>query len=241
MDGFSYYNIFDTKGIEYLIIIAFLILFIPFSIILNKKVKIKQEIQKALGALTSAILKIPQGVFFSRYHTWAHLAKSGEATVGMDDLLLHLTGEVNVSFLKEPGDLILKGEEMVALDHEGKCLKLCSPISGTISGTNLPLTESSRQLVDDPYESGWVYRIRPSDWAAETGSCLLAGAASEWMKHELDRFKDFLAGAWPKYAPEASMVALQDGGELQDHLLPEFPDGLWQDFQSEFLTPREKM
>ena len=36
MDGFTYYNIFDTKGIEYLFIIAFLILLIPFWIIINK-------------------------------------------------------------------------------------------------------------------------------------------------------------------------------------------------------------
>ncbi len=240
MDGFSYYNMFDTKGMEYLIIIAFLILFIPFSIILNKRVKLKQEFQKALGMLTSVILKIPQGVFFSRYHTWAHLAKSGKASVGLDDLLLHITGEVNVTFLKKPGDQIIKGEEMVELQHGGKSLKVFSPISGEITGTNQALAETPWQLINDPYEWGWVYRIQPSNWKAETGSFLLAEAATDWTKRELERFKDFLAGTWPKYAPEASMVVLQDGGELRDHLLPELPEGLWRDFQSEFLTPAER-
>ena len=43
MDGFSYYNIFDTKGIEYLVVIAFLLLLIPFWLALNKQVKIKTE------------------------------------------------------------------------------------------------------------------------------------------------------------------------------------------------------
>ena len=33
MDGFSYTDIFDTKGIEYLIIIAFLLLIIPVWIL----------------------------------------------------------------------------------------------------------------------------------------------------------------------------------------------------------------
>ena len=39
MDGFSYTNIFDTKGIEYFIIIAFLILIIPVWIIYNRPVR----------------------------------------------------------------------------------------------------------------------------------------------------------------------------------------------------------
>ena len=39
MDGFSYINIFDTKGIEYLVIIAFLVMIIPFWIIINKEVR----------------------------------------------------------------------------------------------------------------------------------------------------------------------------------------------------------
>ena len=39
MDGFSYSDIFATKGIEYLIIISFLALLVPFWIILNKQVK----------------------------------------------------------------------------------------------------------------------------------------------------------------------------------------------------------
>ena len=30
MDAFSYVNIFSTKGIEYLIVISFFILFVPF-------------------------------------------------------------------------------------------------------------------------------------------------------------------------------------------------------------------
>ena len=38
MDGFTYHDIFETKGLEYLAIIAFFLLLIPFWIILNRKV-----------------------------------------------------------------------------------------------------------------------------------------------------------------------------------------------------------
>ncbi len=48
MDGFSYNNIFETKGIEYLVIIAFFLILIPFWIKLNKKVKTTEHVQKTL-------------------------------------------------------------------------------------------------------------------------------------------------------------------------------------------------
>ena len=64
MDGFSYNNIFDTKGIEYLIIIAFLSMIIPFWIIINKEVSIRSQIRNAAGILSEGILKIPLGRSF---------------------------------------------------------------------------------------------------------------------------------------------------------------------------------
>ena len=110
MDGFSYNNIFDTKGIEYLVIIAFLLLLIPFWLALNRQVKIKEQIRKALGVLSASILKVPQGIYYFKNHTWAYLEKSGIAKVGLDDLLLHITGEVTIRQLKNPGETISKGE-----------------------------------------------------------------------------------------------------------------------------------
>jgi len=239
MDGFSYYNIFDTKGMEYIIIIAFLILLVPFSVILHKKVKLRQTFHKTLGKLTAGILNIPQGVFYSRQHTWAHLAKSGVASVGLDDFLMHITGDISVNFLKAPGDRIAKGEPMAELQQDGKHLTVLSPISGEITRMNRELAETPESLNENPYEEGWIYRIRPQNWKEETSPYFLAQSATEWTRQELDRFKDFLAVSWPKYTPEASLVALQDGGELREALLPELPEGVWADFQSEFLSARE--
>ena len=54
-----------------------------------------------MGVLTAQALRIPQGLFYNRNHTWSHLEKSGLARVGMDDLLLHLTGGVELEYLKE--------------------------------------------------------------------------------------------------------------------------------------------
>lgn len=235
MEGFSYHNIFETKGIEYLIIIAFLILLVPFTLLLNRKVNIRKQLRKITDILTAGILNIPQGVFHSQGHTWAHLAKSGIASVGLDDLLMHITGSVKISYLKKQGDSLKKGEAMAEIEHQGKVLQIFSPISGVLTAVNPLLVESPETLNEDPYETGWICRIKPGNWRNDTQSYYLAEAATEWSQREVTRFRDFLATSLPKYSPEGAMVALQDGGELRDHVLAELPDEVWKEFQQDFL------
>jgi len=236
MDGFSYNNIFETKGIEYLIIIAFLLMIIPFWIIINRQTGITSRIKRTFGALTAGILRIPLGLFYSKNHTWTHLEKSGTAKVGLDDFLLHITGEVKFSNLKNPGDFINKGDFLAELNQNGKLLKIYSPVSGKIIDTNSLLVESPGLLNEDPYGEGWIYKIKPSTWIADTNSYYLAEEAITWYGKELERFKDFLAVSMGKYSPEISTVILQDGGELCDQPLSELPNEVWMDFQKSFVT-----
>jgi len=237
MDGFSYSDIFETKGVEYLVIIAFLALLIPFWVVLNKQTKMTKQIQTALGVLSARILKIPQGLFYGKNHTWMFMEKTGAAKVGLDDLLLHLTGKVRFGNLKNPGEMILKGDLLTEIDQNGKLLRIFSPVSGKIVDTNSMLNESNGLLNEDPYGKGWIYKIKPSNWIDETKSCYFAEEATNWSAKELERFKDFLARTMKGYTLETAMIIMQDGGELLDHSLSALPDEIWKDFQKEFLNP----
>jgi hypothetical protein len=125
---------------------------------------------------------------------------------------------------------------MAEIDQNGKQLKIFSPVSGKITDTNSILNENPGLLNVDPYNKGWIYKIKPSGWVSETNSYYLAEEATAWTRKELIRFKDFLAETMNKYSPETSMVILQDGGELSDKPLSELPDEVWQDFQKSFLN-----
>jgi len=238
MEGFSYNDIFATKGIEYLIIAVFMTLLIPFWIVLNRKVKTPRQIHKSPGILTANLLRVPQGIFFSRYHTWTHLEKSGIAKVGLDDLLLHITGEVKFSHLRNSGDKVRKGDIVAQIDQKGKLLKIFAPISGEIMETNSVLTENPELLNEDAYTKGWMYKIRPTSWVADTNSYFLAEDATSWSIQELDRFKDFLAASLGKYLHEPAYITMQDGGELRDQPLSELPVEVWEDFQQDFLSKK---
>jgi glycine cleavage system H protein len=236
MDGFSYSDIFATKGIEYLIIITFLVLLVPFWVMLNKQKQISSTIKKALGFLTESVLRIPQGLFYSKNHTWMYMEKSGTAKIGLDDLLLHITGEVKFKLNKSQGEVIQKGDLLTEIDQNGKLLRIFSPVSGKIMNINSIINEKPGLLNEDPYGKGWICKIKPSNWIAETKACYFAEEATNWSASELERFKDFLAESMKNYAPQPSLVILQDGGELCDHTLSALPGEIWRDFEGEFLN-----
>ncbi|NQV16514.1 hypothetical protein HQ531_13715, partial [bacterium] len=73
MEAFSYVNIFSTKGIEYLIVISFFIVVVPFW-------RFLKETDMPLPSM--AAIRLPKGVFFDTTHTWAFLETAGKIRVG---------------------------------------------------------------------------------------------------------------------------------------------------------------
>lgn len=236
MDGFSYTNIFDTKGIEYIIIIVFFLLLIPFWIILNKDGKVTEKLKQFFNVLTFDTLKIPQGIFYGKNHTWAFMEKSGNAYIGIDDFLGRTVGEVKPVFSKTNGEMIMRGELLTELVKENKSLKIFSPISGKVLISNNELAPNPELLNDDPYGKGWIYKIKPTNWVKDTNALYLAEDALSWSKTELERLKEFVSQTTNKYSPESQATILQDGGELKENTLSQLHDNAWVDFQENFLN-----
>jgi len=235
MEGFTYSNIFETKGIEYIIVIFFLLILIPFWIFVNRKVPVSKQIQQAMSVLTSGILSIPQGLFFSKNHTWVYLEKTGNAKIGIDDFLQKVVGEIEIVPLKSDGEQVQKGDVLAEINQNGKRLKILSPISGEVIAAHFP--ENNLGLPDsDPYDQGWFYSLKPANWKAETSGYYLAEEATNWVKNELERFKDFLNVSLAKHSGGSSLFALQEGGELRMNPLSELQPEIWDDFQKEFLA-----
>lgn len=236
MEQFTYTNIFDTKGIEYIVVIGFLLLLIPFWRWLNKPVHSSTEVAAGVArALTAGLLRIPKGLFYGPNHTWAHLGKSGMATVGMDDLLLHLTGGVEVQFLKAQEEQIIKGEPLASVSQDGKQLVINSPISGRIIQSHETLQNDPEGLLEDPYSS-WLAKIEPDSWQEETGAYLMGEKAEKWAGSELDRFKTFLSSV---SATADGQPVMQAGGELIDQPLKLMDSEVWERFQEMFLGREE--
>jgi len=235
MDAFTYTNIFATKGIEYLIIIAFLILIVPFWQIITRPV-VRQKIKQIVGILSEKVLKIPRGLNYSKNHTWTHISKSGEVQLGIDDLLGHLLGEVEVKTLYNSGDAVKRGDRIAELRQGEKSLDLVSPISGKLLNYNSSLISNPDLLNKEPYEKGWLANIEPEAWTKESSDFISGSEAVEWENREFLKFKDFMAVTAHKLAPEEEKIVLQEGGEIVDNPLTELPQEVWSEFQKKFLN-----
>jgi glycine cleavage system H protein len=238
MEDFTRVDIFDTKGVEYLFVIGYLLVLILFWSLARNPGNVLGRVKAVIGNLSAGILRIPQGIFFNRNHTWTHLGESGLAKVGLDDFLQHILGSVQFTLYRNPGEAVSKGDLLAEIRQDTKLLRVYSPISGEVRESNSALLKDPGILNQDPYDKGWIYRIKPSNWVGETGSCLLAEKARDWTVNELTRFKDFLSGGpMRKFSTEPSMILLQDGGEIRENVLSDLPEEVWRDFQKEFLNP----
>jgi glycine cleavage system H protein len=238
MESFLNNSAFGIKEIEYLVVIAFLILLVPFGYFLNKRARKRAEFAKSGEILTSESIIMPQGLFFSRYHTWTFLERSGSAKVGLDDLLVHITGKVQLRWVLETGEKIRKGDFIAELEQNNKMLRIYSPIAGEVLEVNPLLAQNPELINSDPYQEGWILKIKPFSWVTDIHSCFLAEDADMWARQELLRFKDFLAESVVRNSPDPSLVTLQDGGELCDQPLAHLPNEIWQEFQQDFLSRR---
>jgi len=234
MDGFTFTDIFDTKGIEYLVIIGFLLLAIPFWIWLNRPVKMRPA--GVPGTLSRRDLRIPQGLFFNRNHTWAFLEPSGMARVGLDDLLLKLTGDVKIDYLVDPMAYVRRGEPIVRIVRDGKHLDIASPLTGHVEYIHTSLNSDGELLLEDPYGEGWLCKLTPERWSDETRSGYLAEEATRWIVQELASVRDFIMQSLQGRSPDnQALLVLQEGGELTGYPLSEMDADVWQDFQQKFL------
>ena len=235
MEQFVYHNLFETKGIEYIITIIFFALLVPFWLTLNKKKTLKEQTQTAIGVITSSMLKIPQGLFYYPNHLWAHMEKSGLVKVGIDDFFQHIAGEVQINNFIDPESKIKKGQILFKIIQNEKSLTLTAPISGTITRVNTELLKNYRIINSDPYNTGWVFEIKPDNWKNEIITGYFSEDATNWMDTELKRFKDFLSASISKYMPEKKEAIYQDNDEVADNILTSMPVEIWKDFQKEFL------
>ena len=105
----------------------------------------------------------PKELRYSEDHLWVREHGDGRATVGITDYAQDQLGKVVYLDLPVVGDEVEAGEEMGAVESAKSVSDLVSPVNGEVVEVNEDLAEDPSPLNDDPYDSGWLARIRLSD------------------------------------------------------------------------------
>lgn len=227
-------DIFQTKGIEYLIVIGYLLLLVPFWIALNRSRP--GALVRAVGArlrqLRSRWFRVPGGVYFHRGHTWAVPEGGNVLRVGMDDFAHRLVGVVGSFDVPAAGTPLRAGEPGWALRSDAKVVGMLSPVAGDVVTVNEAVLRSPALATDDPYGEGWLLRVRVRDAKAALATLLTGERASAWMDDTVLRLQERMGLGLG--------VVMQDGGVPVSGFAKQLEPESWDRVAAEFLLTAEE-
>jgi glycine cleavage system H protein len=179
-------------------------------------------------------LRYPEGIYFSKTHTWMNLFPSGTIQMGIDDFVNRMFVHPVLTLLKKEGDEVRKGEAIIRLQEGGNTLCVHSPIDGRITQRNTRLGDAAGATPNDSFVHGWAYQVVPSGGATELRNFFLGAETHAWMKTEFAKLRDFMATAAASQEAYGA-VSLQDGGEPMPGMLSRVSPELCTRFEAQFL------
>src|SRR3989304_2774397 len=112
MERFSYVDIYATKGIEYLLIIGFLLMLIAFwkYFTAPELKRMVERVGRGFADLVEWFL-VPEGVYFHQGHAWAKAEDEDIVRIGIDDFAQRLVGKIDTVDMPVVGSTIRQGEK----------------------------------------------------------------------------------------------------------------------------------
>ena len=103
---------------------------------------------------------IPKDLKFTKTHEWVRSEGDNEFTIGITDHAQCLLGDlVYIELPAIESELGLQ-EEVGVVESVKAASDLYSPVTGEVIAVNEALIESPAFVNEDPYNQGWMYRIR---------------------------------------------------------------------------------
>lgn len=223
-------NPFGTKGIEYVLVILFLLALIGFWRVLNRPGRQVPAAARRLSPV-EGWFRLPSDLFYHPGHTWVRPLEGGLFRVGMDDFAQKLLGSPSTFKLPEPGDKVELGERGWDLQLDSKAIPVLSPIDGEVVARNEVAVADPDRIGKDPYGEGWLLVVRASRAAANLTSLLHGAMARAWMDLTEKALRQRVAGHLG--------VVMQDGGLPVSGIARIISPKDWEEVAGEFLLTRK--
>jgi glycine cleavage system H protein len=104
-------------------------------------------------------MNVPGNLKYTKDHEWLK-AEGDEALVGISDYAQHELGDIVFIEVETVGEILQKGESFGTIEAVKTVSDMYMPVSGEILAFNDALIAKPETLNQDPYEAGWVIRIK---------------------------------------------------------------------------------
>lgn len=194
-----------SKGIEYLIVIGYLVVFIPFWRLLFAG-RVEPAVARARAVPKLPLLdmfRVPDGVMVHPGHAWAASAAPGVVTIGMDDFARQLVGPVNGITLPPVGARLVQGQPAWTLNADSKSVDMLSPVTGRVLAVNDQELRDPSASHDDPY-GRWLMKVWTPKLAQDAKQLLTDRSARQYLSASWDELSSMVR-------PELGTI-MHDGG-----------------------------
>ncbi len=183
MEGFTYVDIFATKGPEYLLVISILLTFILFWKMLSTPAKKAYEVVENIVPAIGEWFRFPtEDMYFHQGHVWAKMEDEDVVKVGIDDFAQKLVGKIDSIKVPEIGSAVTQGGKGWTLKVDSKSIDMLSPVDGKILAINRTLVDSPESINEDPYGDAWLMKVQVPEISANMKNLLSGKVAGRWME-----------------------------------------------------------
>jgi glycine cleavage system H protein len=226
MEGFTYVDIFATKGIEYLLVIGFLVLFILFWRLLGSPAKAVIRATEKFVPAINEWFSLPEEIYYHLGHTWAAHERKNVVQVGMDDFAQKLVGKINAVQVPGIGSTLNQGEKAWTLEVDSKTIEMLSPVDGKVVDINEKIVDSPENINKYPYVN-WLMKVESPRFSVNKKQLLSGALAKKWMEEVkenlLSRMNHNLG------------LVYQDGGLIVDGMAKNLDRDKWDEIVRDFF------
>lgn len=107
---------------------------------------------------------LPDNLKYATTHEWAYIDEAGLVVVGITDFAQDSLGDImSVNFEISAGDTVQAGDEAAMIESVKTASDIYVPVSGEVVAVNENLDDEPEIINDEPYDAGWLFKIKPTD------------------------------------------------------------------------------
>ena len=230
MEAYHYVDIFATKGVEYIVVISFLLMLVPSWIAFKKPIKNAMRYSNASLSAIPRWFSFREDRYYHQGHAWAQPVGHNIVRIGIDDFAQKLLGAPQAVHLPQIGEKLSQGDKGWQLIVDSKRIDMLSPVNGKVVQVNNKVLDSPEIVKIDPYEAGWLLEVEAPKARADLNNLLNGNMAKNWMNETVSLLRAKMSGEIG--------LAMQDGGVPIDGFAKGLSPDHWEDAAAEFFLTK---
>ena len=112
-------------------------------------------------------MNFPNNLHYTASHEWVRTESDGSVTIGITDLAQDSLGELVYVDLPAIGRAVAAGEACAVVESTKAASDVYAPIAGEVTAVNDTLSSEPQAVNSSPYDTGWLFKLKPVSPGAE--------------------------------------------------------------------------